>query len=691
MAQAGKKRVRIPVAALLFSAFVAVAWLVGWANAAGRADGGITPQFPSAPICVLAFLTLWAALLAVTLALFRLLDAKPDKGTLLMSSRRKETPQVSSSASERVPCGVSRPTRRSATSNSASQHAGFDSKFPPPSSARQGRATAFLRRHPFALPLIAIALCWLPYWAAFFPGSLPWDGVRSMNQFITDAALENHHPVLMNALYAGLMSLGRAIRSDNLGLALIVGFQYAVCAVAFALVVRETVQLRAPRWVTWGALAFFCLCPAWGAFAQAAFKDTLFNGVFCLYVVAFSQVIRGAVGAGRVDGRGMKPNVAENSPSETASAGVSRGVWIRFGVASLLLCFVRNNGVYLAVAAAAVLAVWVFVRQRRAFGAANAAAPGVPCIASGLRPTDSRIPQTTTSRVTRSASRAPLQAAAPALAVLVLVAVAWLGATRVLYPACGIDVREDKETLSVPLQQTARYLVESPDDLTQAERDAIDAVIPVDTLATLYNPDLSDPVKESMRNAKGNMTAEERSAYFAAWAAMGVRHPGIYLRATVANTYAYFYPFVIIGQNMDRPVFPLYQQGLPINKTFDVSYVGPQGAREALTNVLNAWLETPVASIIFSPAPYVLAFLLALAYAASRRRAPALVLAVPFAMLLLTVLAGPLNGHLRYVLPLAAALPVLFAHLGDPCIYLNDDKPMHRRVEVPRGQGKQVL
>ena len=584
MAQAGKtgeKRVRVPVAALLFSAFVAAAWLVGWANAAGRADGGITPQFPSAPVCVLAFLTLWAALLAATLAIFRLLDAGQGKGS-------------------------ARP-------------------------ARSGRATAFLRRHPFALPLIAIALCWLPYWAVFFPGSLPWDGVRSMNQFITDAALENHHPVLMNALYAGLMSLGRAIRSDNLGLALIVGFQYAVCAVAFALVICETVQLKAPRWITWCALAFFCLCPAWGAFAQAAFKDTLFNGVFCLYIVAFSQVVRGAVGK-----------------------GVSHGAWIRFGAASLLLCFVRNNGVYLAVAAAAILAVWMFVRSRR----------------------DLRI---------------PLQAAAPALAVLVLVAVAWLGATRVLYPACGVDVREDKETLSIPLQQTARYLVESPDDVTQSEHDAIDAVVPIDTLATLYNPDLSDPVKESMRNAKGNMTADERSAYFSAWAAMGLRHPGIYLRATVANTYAYFYPFVIIGQNMDRPVFPLYQQGLPINKTFDVSYVGPQGAREALTNVLNAWLEMPVVSIIFSPAPYVLAFLLALAYAVSRRRAPALVLAVPFAMLLLTVLAGPLNGHLRYVLPLAAALPVLFAHLGDPCIYLNDDKPMYRRVEVPRGQGKQVL
>ncbi len=562
---------------MLFSAFVAASWLVGWAFSQGRADGGIAPQFPSIPVCVLVFLALWAVLLAATLAIFRLLDAS-------------------------IPAANS--SRESGPTN-------------------MGRATAFFLRHQFALPLIAIALCWLPYWLIFFPGSLPWDGVRSMNQFITDAALENHHPVLMNALYAGLMTLGRTLRSDNLGLAFIVGFQYMVCAISFALVVRETIQLKAPRWISWAALAFFCLCPTWGLFAQAAFKDTLFNGVFCLYVVALSKVIRSAF-----------PKAGK----------ISCSTWVLFAAASLLLCFVRNNGVYLALATTFALALWLAFTQRRTATQAHVSS---------------------SAPVSRASS--PLRVAAPALIVLGIVAFAWFGATRALFPAMGVDVREDKEMLSVPLQQTARYLTESPDDVTESERAAIDAIIPIDTLAALYNPDLSDPVKETMRNAKGNMTADQRSAYFAAWATMGIRHPGIYVRATVANTYAYFYPFVIVGQNMDRPVFPLYIQGLPINKTFDVSFVGPQSARDTVISATNAWLETPVVSCIFSPAPYVLAFLLALAYAFSRRRGPALVFAVPFAMLLLTVLAGPLNGHLRYILPLAAALPVLFAYISANC------------------------
>lgn len=592
-------RAPMPIAAAVFSGFVAVSWLIGWAFSRGRVGGGIDPAFPSMPVCVLAVALLWAVLFAGTLAAFKLLD-------------RAGAP-----------------------------------------------AGGHLAAHPFAISLVAVALCWLPYWLIFFPGSLPWDGVRSMNQFITDAPLENHHPVLMNALYAGLMTLGRALRSDNLGLAFIVGFQYAVCAVAFALVVRETVHLGAPRWMTWASLAFFCLCPIWGVFAQAAFKDTLFNGVFCLYVVALSRMVRpgparqvGYANSGRL---ARRAGTRAAAPADAADACANSGAlsrahsgqrpqtpsahsWACFLGASLLLCFVRNNGVYLALSTALVLAAWLLVHHRAAFAAREAG------------------------------TRRAMRLAAPALATFIIVAVAWFGASRVLFPAAGIDMREDKEMLSVPLQQTARYLVEAPDDVAADERAAIDAVVPIESLAELYNPDLSDPVKESMRNAKGNMTPDERSAYFAAWAQMGLRHPGIYVRATVANTYAYFYPFVIIGQDMARPVFPLYQQGLPINKTFDVSYVGPEALRTAVFDAFTQWMDAPILSAIFSPAPYILAFLLVAAYAISRRRARALVVAVPFAMLLLTVLAGPLNGHLRYALPIAAALPVLFALAGCSCV-----------------------
>lgn len=94
---------------------------------------------------------------------------------------------------------------------------------------------------------------------------------------------------------------------------------------------------------------------------------------------------------------------------------------------------------------------------------------------------------------------------------------------------------------------------------------------------------------------------------------------------------------------------------------FDVWYIGSAEVREAVEGVLADSLDLPVISAVYSPALYVLALLVVAAYALSRKDALTLVVVLPCFVLLLTVLAGPLNGHLRYVLPLAAALPLLYA------------------------------
>ncbi len=456
----------------------------------------------------------------------------------------------------------------------------------------------FFRRHCLIISAAAIALCWLPYLIVYFPGTLTWDGARSMNQFITDAPLENHHPVLMNLLYAGLMTLGRTLYSDNLGLLLIVALQYAACVAAFSLSVRQLVRMEAPRWLVVASLAFFALYPGWGLFAQTAIKDTLFFAVFCWYTLSLLRLM--------------------------GASHPKRASWAWVVAASLALCFTRNNGIYIVLPT--LLALGALYGLGRTFPRRG---------------------------VGRRNARAALGAAVACVAVYLLV-------MNVAWPALGVNTKENKEMLSIPFQQTARTLLEHPDDVTGAERAAIAAVLPYDDLAALYNPSLADPVKESLFDESGNLEGEERDAYFRAWLSMGLRHPATYLRATLANTYAYFYPWDIVGPDVDRPLWYVWMQGEPINKTFKVHNLMSDEVRRPVTKFLDAQLDIPVLSAIYSPALYVWAFLVMLAYAAHRGNRRALVLAVPMAMLLLTVLAGPLNGQLRYVLPVACALP-LFA------------------------------
>ena len=330
--------------------------------------------------------------------------------------------------------------------------------------------------HPFALCAVVLAVCWLPFFIVYFPGSLPYDGVRSLNQFVAGAPLENHHPVLMNMLYAVLYQAGTAVGTalgqdlssalspDNLGVFAIVSFQTAVCVLVFSGVVRFVDRSNAPAAFTWVTLGFFALFPAWGVFAQDAFKDTLFNGVFALFVLVCGWILlpatRPAVFArsGAERGRGVGGRAAAISGGSGELA-----LWALLFFVGILVCLTRNNGVYLV--APTLLLVCVFARSKQA------------------------------------------------VAVLVGVLALYVGVTSFLWPAIGVDMKgNSKETLSIPFQQTARYVATHPDDVTDEEHAAIDAVLPYDQLAELYMPDLSDPVKESFKlnNSKIEGSTESR-------------------------------------------------------------------------------------------------------------------------------------------------------------------------------------
>ena len=108
---------------------------------------------------------------------------------------------------------------------------------------------------------------------------------------------------------------------------------------------------------------------------------------------------------------------------------------------------------------------------------------------------------------------------------------------NVLLPALDIPAGPMGESLSIPFQQTARYVRDYPEDVTPEEAEAIAAVLDYEHLAELYNPDVSDPVKFSNT---GNR--EALPEYFKAWLAMFLRHPDAYIEATLNNAYGFFHP-----------------------------------------------------------------------------------------------------------------------------------------------------
>ena len=93
--------------------------------------------------------------------------------------------------------------------------------------------------------------------------------------------------------------------------------------------------------------------------------------------------------------------------------------------------------------------------------------------------------------------------------------------------------------LSVPVQQTARYVRDAGESVTELERKHIDAVWDYDLLAEKYNPDISDPVKQTY---KQTATISDLKRYAFTWFDMFLKRPDIYLLTTMNNYYLYFYP-----------------------------------------------------------------------------------------------------------------------------------------------------
>lgn len=234
------------------------------------------------------------------------------------------------------------------------------------------------------------------------------------------------------------------------------------------------------------------------------------------------------------------------------------------------------------------------------------------------------------------------------LAVIPLI----MGLNQAALVATGAQKGDMREALSIPFQQTARYVLYHGDDVTADERRAIDAVLDYSDLADRYAWSISDAVK-----GKAN-TADRQTllAYFKVWAQQGLRHPVCYLEATLDQTFGYWSVF-------DPAVYR--QEYAGYGTTWVSQNVG--GEADSFFSVLAGEVTTVVGAIknlpflrFFSISGfYTLAGLVLSAFALYRGKPMALLLLLPSALLLLTCIAGPLNGSIRYSFGFIAAFPII--------------------------------
>lgn len=221
-----------------------------------------------------------------------------------------------------------------------------------------------------------------------------------------------------------------------------------------------------------------------------------------------------------------------------------------------------------------------------------------------------------------------------------------------LLPALNIPKGPMGESLSIPFQQTARYVRDYPEDVTPEEAEAIAAVLDYANLAELYNPDVSDPVKFSNT---GN--TEALPEYFKAWFKMFLRHPTVYIQATLNNAYGFFHP------NSREYIFqysalPFSEGKIKFNE-IDALYPAKIAARYLVMLFETFPLTMPLCNCGWNM--WLMLYLLCTALAKKDKK-----LLIPFASITISMLvciACPVffvNG-IRYALPVLFANPLMLA------------------------------
>ena len=231
---------------------------------------------------------------------------------------------------------------------------------------------------------------------------------------------------------------------------------------------------------------------------------------------------------------------------------------------------------------------------------------------------------------------------------------------QIVLPACNVAPGGKQEALSVFFQQTARYVTEYGDEVTEAEREAIDAILPYDELEELYNPQLCDPVKREFRQ---DSTSEELTEYFKVWFEMFRKHPDVYVEAFLNNTYQYY--DINKQSDLEYYRFDEFLQEEDEEGEYTALYVRHpksfETARYVIHQVVLAIQKTPLLNIFTSLGmlPWIMIFFLLYNLWRGRRRDLAL-LAIPF-LTIAVCLVSPDNGNSRYVMPMFYLLPFLFA------------------------------
>ena len=478
-------------------------------------------------------------------------------------------------------------------------------------------------KHSFIMPLVIILICWLPYLIAYYPGILGADQSNQVKQFLGYDIPEESASNSTKLIDDNVKITNHHPVLHTIGIGLCAKLGLAIGNVNFGLFLFTLIQ-------------YILLAVAFASIINFMKKLNVPGGLKILSLILFALSPTIAVCSVQVNKDVIFASLMiiyvirlyeliKNSNFKKLKIKNCIGIIIL----GLLVCLFRNNGIYAIILSLPFVAIIDKLNRK--------------------------------------------QILISSVAILVI----YQSIISIILPLFKIPNSGIREMLSVPFQQTARYVKEHGDEVTEEEKQIIDKILDYDTLAERYDPLLSDPVK---RDYNKNATTEDLINYFKVWFAQFLKHPTTYIQATMNNVYGYFYP----ETNLRQYNYYMVNSIEDINEieNFDYGYIDElQGERHFIKGIASIITKFPGISWTMNIAFNVWLIMIIFVYLIYSKKNRYIIYLLPFISIILVCILSPVNAAYRYSISFIFGMPLTIAIFIDILKQKKEDKSVEEKIE----------
>ena len=233
--------------------------------------------------------------------------------------------------------------------------------------------------------------------------------------------------------------------------------------------------------------------------------------------------------------------------------------------------------------------------------------------------------------------------------------ISYISYSKILLPALHITGTTVREVLSIPFQQTARYIKYHEEDLTEEDKKNISGLLNYDIIKTKYKPKLSDPVKATFNKYA---TKEDFVNYAKTWFKGFYTHPFTYIDATLNNIYGYF----DIG-DLNWYLYTKFDKRITENNLVDYHFNGFKHLRSFLSGYGNAYRCLPVIGLFVNIGFNVWIVISMTVYLIKQNKKKYLIVISPMLVAVFFCILSPANNYFRYALPFIFPMPLVIMYL----------------------------